>query len=47
MWWAMRDYPPPSPTMVRVCPRLWQAWIVGLIAGSVLLLENDVWVYAG
>ncbi|CAM9423153.1 unnamed protein product, partial [Hapterophycus canaliculatus] len=46
-WWALRDYPPPGPGMVRLCPRLWQAWVVGLVAGSVLLLDRDVSVYAG
>lgn len=46
-WWALRDNPPPSPRMARLCPRLWQAWVVGLVAGCVLLLGQDIWIYAG
>eukprot|EP00752_Nemacystus_decipiens_P003204 g2965.t1 len=46
-WWALRDHPPPHPRMVNLCPHLWQAWVVGLITGSALLLEHDIWVYAG
>lgn len=46
-WWALRDHPPPSPGMVRLCPWLWQAWVLVLVAGSALLLEHDIWIYAG
>ncbi|CAB1112035.1 unnamed protein product [Ectocarpus sp. CCAP 1310/34] len=46
-WWALRDYPPPDPGTARLCPRLWQAWVAGLIAGSMFLLEFDIWVYVG
>lgn len=46
-WWALRDYPPPSPGMVRLCPRLWEAWVISLIAGSYLLLDIHVLAYVG
>lgn len=46
-WWALRDYPPPSPALSRLCPLLWQAWVVCLIAGSALLMGHNVLTYVG
>ncbi|CAM9988100.1 unnamed protein product [Ascophyllum nodosum] len=46
-WWVIRDNRPPKPWLRRLAPHLWLAWVVGLIAGSVLLLDRDVLVYVG
>lgn len=46
-WWALKDNRPPEPGMVNLSPRVWQAWVVSLIAGSVLLLKQDMWTYTG
>eukprot|EP00904_Undaria_pinnatifida_P004044 jgi/Undpi1/13640/HiC_scaffold_9.g03294.m1 len=46
-WWALRDYPPPSPALRRLCPLLWKVWVVFLVAGSALLLDHDVFTYVG
>lgn len=46
-WWALRDYPPPSPALSWLCPLLWQAWVVCLVAGSALLMGHDVLTYVG
>ncbi|CAM9250381.1 unnamed protein product, partial [Sphacelaria rigidula] len=46
-WWALLQHSPPSTALGRFCPLLWQAWVVGLVASSILLLDASVWLYVG
>lgn len=45
-WWVIREHSPPT-SVERLCPLLWQTWVVGLVAGSILLLDAHILVYAG